>query len=107
MMAEAGTLSRLSAEKRALLARRFRASGEVHQVLLGEPVAVVGMGCRFPGGVSSPEGLWRLLLEGRAAIGRLPEARRGLWPEPGRAPYPVAGFLERPDLFDAEFFEVS
>ncbi|MGH2351404.1 MAG: beta-ketoacyl synthase N-terminal-like domain-containing protein, partial [Chloroflexota bacterium] len=81
MPPEPSPLSRLSAEKRALLARRFRASGEAHQVLLGEPIAITGMSGRFPGGISSPAELWQLLVEGRDAIGPLPESRRPLWPE--------------------------
>ncbi|MFD9791556.1 SDR family NAD(P)-dependent oxidoreductase [Streptomyces sp. NPDC059070] len=40
-----------------------------------EPIAIVGMGCRFPGGVDSPAGLWRLLVEGRDTAGRVPEDR--------------------------------
>ncbi|SCD83224.1 Phosphopantetheine attachment site [Streptomyces sp. DpondAA-F4a] len=40
-----------------------------------EPIAIVGMGCRFPGDVSSPEELWRLVAEGREAVGEFPTDR--------------------------------
>src|SRR5689334_6610503 len=40
-----------------------------------EPVAVVGLGCRFPGGIGGPESLWEFLFEGGCAVGEVPAAR--------------------------------
>jgi acyl transferase domain-containing protein len=42
-------------------------------------IAIIGMGCRFPGGANSPGELWRLLAEGRDAVGERPPGRRELW----------------------------
>ncbi|RZQ63966.1 SDR family NAD(P)-dependent oxidoreductase [Amycolatopsis suaedae] len=80
-----------------------------------EPIAVVAMSCRLPGGVSSPEEFWALLADGSDAIGPLP-ADRG-WdldalydPDPeraGTAYVKEGGFLSGIADFDAEFFGIS
>jgi polyketide synthase 2 len=74
-----------------------------------ERIAVVGIGCRLPGEVNSPTALWRLLAEGRQAVGAPPRERQDLWPEgPGQAPVlSRGGFLRDVAGFDAEFFGVS
>ena len=77
-------------------------------------VAVVGMGCRFPGRVSSPAAFWEMLRDGRDTVGPMPEdrfdVRRFLDPTPrtpGKMVAAEGGFLRDVDRFDAAFFGIS
>ena len=79
-----------------------------------EPIAIVGMGCRFPGGVHDPESYWQLLLDGVDAIGPVPPGRwdtDALFDEdpdaPGKLYVREGGFLDDIDRFDAAFFGIS
>jgi phthiocerol/phenolphthiocerol synthesis type-I polyketide synthase B len=79
-----------------------------------EPIAVVGLGCRFPGGICGPESLWQFLSEGRCPIQEVPADR---WrPFDDGSPEVAAvlarttrwgAFLDDVDAFDAEFFDIS
>ncbi|HSP26806.1 MAG TPA: type I polyketide synthase, partial [Saliniramus sp.] len=79
----------------------------------GEPIAIVGMACRFPG-ASDPDSFWRLLAEGREAVGPVPVGRWDIDryfdadPEaPGRMSTKRGGFLDDVAGFDAAFFGIS
>ncbi|MGY5075372.1 SDR family NAD(P)-dependent oxidoreductase, partial [Streptomyces griseus] len=72
-----------------------------------EPIAVIGMACRFPGGVISPEQLWALVANGVDAVGDFPEDR-GWARFSSEASYTKAGgFLDGVGDFDPEFFGIS
>lgn len=79
-----------------------------------EPIAVVGVGCRFPGGANTPDEFWELLRDGRDAIIEVPPDR---WdvdafyasdPDlPGKTVTRSGGFIDQVDLFDPGFFGIS
>src|SRR5688572_19758838 len=106
------TVARL---KRALLAiERLQEKVDRLEHARSEPIAVVGIGCRFPGGANDPESFWRLLRDGVDAVREVPPDR---WdvdayydPDPdaaGRMYTRYGGFLDRVDTFDAQFFGIS
>ncbi|MFF9581401.1 SDR family NAD(P)-dependent oxidoreductase [Streptomyces achromogenes] len=80
-----------------------------------EPIAIVGMGCRFPGGVTTPEEFWRLVHDGTDAIGDFPDDRG--WdldalydPDPdatGKSYVTRGGFLSDAAGFEPDFFGIS
>lgn len=77
-------------------------------------IAVVGIGCRFPGGVQNAQDLWDLLSEKKDVIGPIPEDRFGNLEgqvsaarEAGKIVIDAGGFLDSIDEFDADFFQLS
>ncbi|MDC0667757.1 type I polyketide synthase [Nannocystis radixulma] len=86
--------------------RRLRAENE-RLAARGGPIAVVGIGCRFPGGADDPDAFWRLLEERVDAVREVPPGR---WPLDPDAPRGArwAGLLDVPlSDFDGEFFSIS
>ncbi|PJE10935.1 type I polyketide synthase [Mycobacterium sp.] len=81
---------------------------------LDEPIAVIGIGCRFPGGISGPDALWDFLCERRSSIGKVPDERWELFDDGSAEARAVlarttrwGSFLPDIESFDAEFFEIS
>ncbi|KFE58867.1 type I polyketide synthase [Hyalangium minutum] len=79
-----------------------------------EPIAIVGIGCRFPGGVSGPEAYWKLLCDGVDATGEAPSGRwdadRLFDPDPttpGKLHVRRGAFLNDIESFDPSFFGIS
>lgn len=105
----------LSPLKRALLElREMRARLDELEGERSEPIAIIGMGMRFPGGVDSPESYWELLRNGVDAVQDIPSDR---WPTesyydadpnaPGKLYARGGGFLNDVDKFDPAFFGIS
>ena len=77
-------------------------------------IAIIGVGCRFPGGVSSADSLWKLLIDGREGVVEVPPDRwnveRYYDSQPGVAGKSIAkrgGFIDGIDQFDPQFFGIS
>jgi acyl transferase domain-containing protein/NADPH:quinone reductase-like Zn-dependent oxidoreductase/acyl carrier protein/SAM-dependent methyltransferase len=85
-----------------------------HTHMPKDRIAIIGVGCRFPGGVNDPESFWKLLTEGREAVCEVPADRwnvkRFYDPEagiPGKSIAKRGGFIEGLDQFDPQFFGIS
>ncbi len=84
------------------------------QLIDNEPIAIIGIGCRFPGGATDPDRFWELLRGGVDAISEVPARRWDIDayydpnPDtPGKMSSRYGGFIEDEDLFDAQFFGIS
>jgi acyl transferase domain-containing protein len=82
--------------------------------IASDPVAIIGIGCRYPGGATGPEAFWALLRDGIEAVGEVPADRwsvRGFYdPEPGKPGKSYVrrgGFIAGIDQFDPRFFGIS
>ena len=104
-------VSAMNSSQRGALSEQFDKAARISGA---EPIAVVGIGCRFPGGVRGPQQYWSLLTDGRDGIVEVPEER---WdaeeyydPDPsvpGRMPSKWGGFLTDISGFDADYFGIT
>ncbi|ADO72990.1 Putative type I polyketide synthase [Stigmatella aurantiaca DW4/3-1] len=108
------SLPSLSPSALATMAETIRTRLPELPVLAAEPIAIVGMGCRFPGGADSPAELWNLLSNGVDAITEIPSDRwdRDAWYDPDpdapdKTPIRHGGFIDDVAEFDAGFFRIS
>ncbi len=105
----------LSPTKRALLAlKEMQAKLDATERSKTEPIAIIGLGCRFPGGSNDPEAFWQLLRNGVDAIAEVPRERWDIDayydPDPnalGKMYVRNGGFLEQVDQFDPQFFGIA
>jgi acyl transferase domain-containing protein len=105
----------LSPTKRALLAlKQMQAKLEALESAKYEPIAIIGMSCRFPGGADCPAAFWQLLHEGIDAIDRIPSDRWNIQDyydsdpkAPGKMYVRDGGFVPHLKEFDAQFFRIS
>ena len=104
----------LSAARLALAVKRFREKTPDCGILAADPIAIVGIGCRLPGDVRSPQDFWRVLKTGVDAVTEVPKER---WsaedyydPDPmapGKTNGRFGGFVSDPALFDPVLFGIS
>lgn len=107
-------LAALSPKRLALLCLELQAQIDGLRQARPEAIAIIGIGCRFPGGADTPEAYWRLLRDGVDAVRDVPAGR---WdaqtyydPDPtvaGKMVTHSGGFIEPIDQFDPEFFGIS
>lgn len=108
-------VSQLSPVKRALLAvEQMQSRLDAAERARTEPIAIVGMGCRFPGGANSPESFWRLLHDGVDAVTQVPAERWDIEAyfdadpaAPGKMYTRWGAFIDNVDKFDPGFFGIS
>lgn len=101
--------------KRALQEiREMRAKLEALEQAAHEPIAIIGMACRYPGGINNPDDFWRVLRDGVDTISEIPSDRWNIDSfydaDPDMAGKIVTrkgGFLDQIDQFDAQFFGLS
>ena len=105
----------ISPVKQALLKiREMSTKIEAMEACIHQPIAIVGVGLRFPGGCHDLDGFWRLMIEGVDAINEVPQERWDINayydanPDaPGKMYARHGGFLDRIDEFDPDFFGIS
>ncbi len=115
MSGQAANTDHQALMKKALLElRELRAKLKSSENARHEPIAIIGMGCRFPGGADNPQAFWQRLRSGYDAITEVPaerwdvEANYDPTPAmPGKLYTRAGSFLSQVDEFDAQFFGIS
>ena len=118
-IADSNISARQDGERKAVLLKALQAIDSLQSRLDAverertEPIAIVGLSCRFPGS-NDPDAFWRLLSGGVDAVKEVPNDR---WDKdayydpdpsvPGKMHAPYGGFLDQVDLFDPAFFGIS
>ncbi|BAZ20881.1 beta-ketoacyl synthase [Kalymmatonema gypsitolerans NIES-4073] len=108
-------VDQLSSSQRMLLAlKEARAKLEALESSKTEPIAIIGDGCRFPGGANDPDAFWKILRDGVDAIAEVPGDRWNIDAyydpnpdSPGKMYTRWGGFLQQVDQFDPQFFGIS
>ena len=107
-------ISHFSPKRLALLADELQQRVQELEAAAHQPIAIVGIGCRFPGGADTPEKFWALVRDGVDAITEVPAERWAIddWfdadpDHPGTMNTRFGGFVGPVDGFDAHFFGVS
>ena len=107
-------IAELSPKRLALLAVDLQSRLNTIERSKTEPIAIIGIGCRFPGRSNDPESFWQVLRDGIDPIAEVPQDRWDVEayydPNPnahGKTYTRFGGFLEEVDKFDAEFFGID
>jgi len=107
-------IQKLSHKQVSLLALDLQRRLKQYERIETEPIAVIGLGCRFPGGADNPDAFWQLLHNGVDVISEVPPERWDIdaffdpdTQAPGKMVSRWGGFLEKIDQFDAGFFGIA
>src|SRR4051794_17893137 len=107
-------ISQYSPKRLALLAAELQSRVQRLEQARHEPIAIVGIGCRLPGGADTPDRFWKMVREGVDAISEVPADRWKIAdyydanPDtPGKMNTLFGGFISQVDSFDAHFFGIS
>jgi acyl transferase domain-containing protein len=112
-------ISKMSPKRLALLAMELQEKVEALEAAKSvpaapEPIAVIGLSCRFPGGADTPEAFWQLLRDGVDAISEIDPSRWNVEEyfdpdpdKPGKVASKWGGFLKDVDQFDPQFFGIA